>query len=186
MSDEPEGGGGWGNPPRGTQFKPGQSGNPKGRPRGKREKRRYDVVFDQLVIIRENGIERRVPADEAFLRHLVSKGLVGGGVMARAALAAFQNRPHQTNAVQRTIVYDVYADPGELRASAEKLQIAMLLDPFRPTARLVLEAWAVEAALARLGDRELTVEEQLVVASATRNPHKVRWPAWWTVGKTRT
>jgi hypothetical protein len=46
---------------------------------------------------------------------------------------------------------------------------------------MALEPWIVEAALDRLGDRRLTVEEQEVVVRATRTPWKVKWPDWWTV-----
>ena len=45
----------------------------------------------------------------------------------------------------------------------------------------VLERWLVEAALVRLGDRRLTLEEQRVVVQATRTPSRVRWPDWWQV-----
>ena len=59
--------------------------------------------------------------------------------------------------------------------------MARKLDRYRDTARMVLEPWIVEAALARLGDRRLTVEEQETVVGATRTPWKVRWPDWWEV-----
>ena len=55
------------------------------------------------------------------------------------------------------------------------------LDRYRETARMVLEPWLVEAALARLGERRLTLEEQRSVVDATRTPAKVRWPDWWEV-----
>lgn len=57
--------------------------------------------------------------------------------------------------------------------------MARKLDPYRPSARMMLEPWIVEAALARLGDRRLSREEQEIVLAATRTPHKVRWPDWW-------
>ena len=57
--------------------------------------------------------------------------------------------------------------------------MARKLDPYRPTARMMLEPWIVEAALKRLGDRRLSREEQQIVLAATRTPHKVTWPAWW-------
>ena len=59
--------------------------------------------------------------------------------------------------------------------------MARKLDRYRETARMALEPWIVEAALARLGSRRLTVEEQVTVVRATRTPRKVRWPDWWTV-----
>ena len=47
--------------------------------------------------------------------------------------------------------------------------------------RWQLNPWIVEAALARLGDRRLTQGEQREVWQATRTPHKVQWPHWWSV-----
>jgi hypothetical protein len=44
---------------------------------------------------------------------------------------------------------------------------------------MALEPWIVEAALARLGERRLTRDEQRVVERATRTPQKVSWPKWW-------
>jgi hypothetical protein len=53
------------------------------------------------------------------------------------------------------------------------------LDPYRETARMTLEPWLVEAALARLG-RKLNPAEQRIIVNATRTPRKVRWPEWWS------
>jgi hypothetical protein len=175
---------GKGRPPIATRFKPGQSGNPKGRPQGKRPARPYDAVFDQIVTIRENGEERQVRTDEAFLLHITTKGLAGGGAIARAALNALRNQPKRglgDGEKPKLMVYCVYAEPGDLKYMLETLHMAILLDPYRPSAHLALETWVVEEALGRLGDRQLTVEEQRIVVAATRKPHKVRWPSWWTV-----
>lgn len=46
--------------------------------------------------------------------------------------------------------------------------------------RWEINPWIVEAALDRLGDRQLTIEEQRDVYANTRTPHKVSWPEWWT------
>jgi hypothetical protein len=51
----------------------------------------------------------------------------------------------------------------------------------RPDQYVRLEPWIVEAALARLAEKQLTPEEQEVVLKATRTPAKVRWPDWWAV-----
>jgi hypothetical protein len=53
------------------------------------------------------------------------------------------------------------------------------LDPYRETARIALEPWLVEAALARLS-QPLSPADQRIVVKATRTPHKVRWPEWWS------
>ena len=79
---------GYRNPPLASRFRKGQSGNPKGRPRGRRRELPYEAVLGQEVIIRENGRERRVTAAEAFLLQLIKHGLDGDTAAARAAIAA--------------------------------------------------------------------------------------------------
>ena len=59
------------------------------------------------------------------------------------------------------------------------LRMAKKLDPYRETARMVLEPWLVEAALVQLGDK-LSPAEQRIIVKATRTPHKVKWPDWWS------
>jgi len=61
----------------------------------------------------------------------------------------------------------------------ESLRMARKLDRYRETAKMMLEPWVVEMALKRLGNRRLSVEQQMEVTRVTRTPEKVRWPRWW-------
>ena len=81
---------GYRRPPASTRFRKGQSGNPRGRPRGRRNEPPYEAVLGQMVTIREDGVERRVTAAEAFLLHVTKRGLEGDGAAARAAMAAIE------------------------------------------------------------------------------------------------
>lgn len=74
-----------------------------------------------------------------------------------------------------------FVAPGSVKRALEPLRMAVKLDRYRPTARMALEPWLVEAALSRLGERRLSRDEQDEVVRATRMPGKVRWPAWWQV-----
>jgi hypothetical protein len=69
---------GYGHPPRHTQFKKGQSGNPAGRPRGAKSlKRTVEELLTKKIQISESGKTRRVPVFEAMLLRQISMALNG-------------------------------------------------------------------------------------------------------------
>ena len=171
---------GYRNPPLASRFRKGQSGNHKGRPRGRRRELPYEAVLGQEVIIRENGRERRVTAAEAFLLQLTKLGLDGDSAAARAAIAAIGDIRDTDFSDLLEIILSI-VDPGSVSTAVECLRIGTKLDRYRETARMMLEPWIVEAALARLGEKHLTPKEQEIVLNATRTPTKVRWPDWWVV-----
>ena len=174
---------GYRNPPLGSRFRKGQSGNPRGRPRGRRRELPYEAVLGQKVIIRENGRERRVTAAEAFLLQLIKRGLDGDSAAARAAIAAIGDIRGADVSVDYgpTGIVVTFVSPGSVNTAVECLRIGTKLDRFRETARMMLEPWMVEAALARFAEKRLTPEQQEIVLKATRTPAKVRWPDWWIV-----
>jgi Family of unknown function (DUF5681) len=69
---------GFGKPPRPTRFKPGQSGNPNGRPRGAKN---FAIAIgqelDSRVTVTENGRRRRISKREVIAKHLVNKAASG-------------------------------------------------------------------------------------------------------------
>ena len=69
---------GYKQPPRDTQFKPGKSGNPKGRPRAsKNMKSVLKKVLEERLPIRENGKSRKRSKGDVMLRRLVHLGIEG-------------------------------------------------------------------------------------------------------------
>jgi hypothetical protein len=178
VTDKDEGVG-YGKPPRESRFRKGQSGNPKGRPKGRRRGIPHDVVLGQKVVIREGEAERTVTAAEAFLLYLIKRGIEGDAAaakLAREAIAVGQRFRTAKGGPDTIIVSWGSSSPNE---ALEALKMATRLDRFRPSARMTLEPWLVEAALARLGDRRLTPEQQATIVKAMRIPHKVHWPDWW-------
>ena len=76
--DEPAEKVGPGRPPRHTRFKPGQSGNPKGRPKG--SKNFATILQQQLtkkVTITVDGKPRRVTVQEVIARRLATDSMKG-------------------------------------------------------------------------------------------------------------
>src|SRR3954454_22777450 len=65
---------GFGKPPRSTQFRPGQSGNSAGRPRGAKN---FHTALEQelrsRVTVTENGRRKRISKREVIAKHLVNK-----------------------------------------------------------------------------------------------------------------
>jgi len=79
---------GYGRPPSPSRFKPGQSGNPRGRPKGTRNL--LSDLRDELaekIRIREGGKELRVSKQRAFVKILVAAA-VKGDPRATTALVA--------------------------------------------------------------------------------------------------
>jgi hypothetical protein len=67
-------------------------------------------------------------------------------------------------------------------AILDKLDLARLKYPTdEKRVRWDINPWIVELALARLGERKLSLADQREVFANTRTPDKVRWPEWWAV-----
>lgn len=69
---------GYGKPPKHTQFKPGESGNPWGRP--KRSKTITALLKEELeakISVTENGVKKTMTKREAIARQVVNGGLKG-------------------------------------------------------------------------------------------------------------
>jgi len=69
---------GYGKPPRAHQFKPGKSGNPKGRPKGaKSEETLLRELLQQKISLNERGKTRRITVLEGILRRIAEDCLKG-------------------------------------------------------------------------------------------------------------
>jgi Family of unknown function (DUF5681) len=170
---------GYRRPPGKTRFTKGRSGNPAGRPRGRRREAPYEAVLGRMVTIREDGIERQVTAAEAFLLQQVKRGMEGDSAAARASLDTLEVARERYSPSGISEIVRIIVTPGSVTGALEVLRMAKKFDPYSETARMALEPWLVEAALARLS-QPLSAADQRTIVNATRTPHKVRWPEWWS------
>ncbi len=91
-NDREEDGVGYKRPPKHKQFLPGQSGNPHGRRKSVRNFK-SDLVDElrEQIPIRENGRERRISKQRAFIKALVAAA-IKGDMRATTALVSFCTR----------------------------------------------------------------------------------------------
>jgi len=65
---------GYGKPPRHTRFKKGQSGNPRGRPKGSKNLTTLlTEALNEPVIVVENGGRRKITMRQAIIKQLVNR-----------------------------------------------------------------------------------------------------------------
>ena len=69
---------GYGKPPKKTRFKPGESGNPKGRIKGVKNLK-TDLVEElkETLIVNESGKRRRVSKQRAMVKSLMARAVKG-------------------------------------------------------------------------------------------------------------
>jgi hypothetical protein len=71
---------GYGRPPKATRFKPGQSGNPRGRPKGAKSiPALLEGELNRKLRVREGNRERMLTKRELLIRRLVANGVQKGG-----------------------------------------------------------------------------------------------------------
>lgn len=109
---------GYGHPPRAHQFKSGQSGNPKGRPKG--VKNEATILYELLhrkIPIREGGRTRKITVLEAILLRFTEDSLKGN-----TKSAAFLLNRHGTLLSGEPQRPDISEDDQEiLEAFAQRL-----------------------------------------------------------------
>ena len=115
---------GYGRPPKATQFKPGQSGNRKGRPKGAQNLTTLlEKELNSLVPVTENGRRKNVSKKKVMTKQLVNKAAAGD---LKAAAMVFS----QTGS-SAPIVPTVAADSQASLAREDKLVLDNFLERWR-------------------------------------------------------
>ena len=102
---------GHGKPPVATRFAKGQSGNPSGRPRGRRNlATTLLTVLNEPVWVNENGRRRRITKLEATFKQIVNRAAGGEVAATRVLLQLFPSLEKQLAAPPEE-GHDPAADP---------------------------------------------------------------------------
>lgn len=85
---------GYKHPPKEYQFKPGQSGNPKGRPKVEKKDFYTDLVeeLQKPITITENGERKTLTRQQALIKQLVSSALSGNSVALQKLLISLMSK----------------------------------------------------------------------------------------------
>lgn len=172
------------------RFKPGKSGNPKGRPKKVVEPRTsaFDVVIDRTLTITRNGQPREVTMEEALQHRTYQDAIAGKRMAQREVLKWIRKREawiaeHRATKASRPIEIKQSPDPMNALDALFILGIATRDDdpskygPNDIYRRALLEPWAVQAALDRLRSATpLTDEERAKILRSTRDNSALRWP----------
>lgn len=173
-------------PPVSTRSRKGRSGNPRGRPRKppKPTPSAFDVVIERTLTITQDGRPREVMLEEALQHKTYQDAITGNRAARREVLKMIAKRekaitkrappPKPVEALVET------KDPTNADEALLILGIACR-DPRRsehPAERewLLLEPWAVEAALSRRAARRMDRREIVAARHCTRGADTLRWP----------
>jgi hypothetical protein len=172
--------------PASTRFVKGRSGNPKGRPRNARARSdsAFDIVMDRTVEVVRDGVARALSVEEALQWRTYQDAVAGDRSARREVLRMIVKREKAMApvAAPRQRLESVFerGDPANADAALLILGIATI-DPARAATgdkpedrHLLLEPWAVEAALSRWSALRLTQDEVTRIRKSTRDADAVR------------
>lgn len=119
-------GGGYGRPPLETRFRPGQSGNLKGRPKGSKNLATLvRQALNEKVTIQQGGRPKRVTKSEVIAKQLVNQAAAKDWTALRLLLGFYQmfgDEPPAASADQSPLADSDRAILERLKARLNKLQ----------------------------------------------------------------
>jgi hypothetical protein len=171
-----------------TRFPKGQSGNPRGRPRKQTvvQASAFDIVIDRTLTIIQDGKPREVTVEEALQHKTYQDAIAGNRAARREVLKMIAKREQALAAKASAVPVKLFQfcrespDPSNADEAMLILGICRRDPRGAETAvgreRLLLEPWAVEAALGRRAARKLNQRDIDDAKRCTDDADSVRWP----------
>ena len=169
-------------------FPKGRSGNRRGRPRGSRAPKSsaFEVLVDKTLTVTDHLGTREITIEEGLQQRTYQDALAGKRMAMREVVKWIIKREawfakHAPKASRPEITRHISPDPDNADAALLLLGIAAH-NPKRAEfgknrAQLLLEPWAVQAALhRRRGGQRLTDRERDEIRRCTHDPDSLRWP----------
>jgi Family of unknown function (DUF5681) len=169
-------------------FSKGSSPNPGGRPAASPapQSSAFEVLVEKTLTVTDRTGTREITIEEALQRQTYERALNGDRMAARDVLKWITKRDawlakNGPKASSPAITLRISPDPDNADAALLLLGIAAP-NPARAEfgedrAQLLLEPWAVQAALQRRrGGQRLTDDERDWIRRRTRDPDSLRWP----------
>ena len=169
-------------------FSKGRSGNPSGRPKNSRASREsaFDIVLGKTLTVPHHGGTREITVEEAIQQRTYRDAIAGKGMAIReVAKWIMKNEAWLAEHAPETRWPEIkrYISPDPDNADAALLLLGIAAhnttraDVGGDRAQLLLEPWAVQAALRRRrGGSRLTDREREEIRRCSRDPENLRWP----------
>ena len=169
---------------RSTRFKPGQSGNPKGRPRKAKATQRqsaFEELRQRRITVRMEGVDRELTVDEALLQRTLEDAFAGGRMATRIILKTIEE--HEAAQAPEHRRFQMLFECKSPQTVDEALIILGIASEVpdetqpAPVAVLKLEPWAVTSGLARRKSCQLSERALADLKAHTRHASDVTWPS---------
>lgn len=169
----------------GRRFTKGQSGNPAGRPKKRRPNvSAFGIIFDKRLTVTQGGQQRELTIDEALELQTYQAALKGSRMAVRKVLKMIEKREaaleKKSKPQQPAVTVSQHHSSDNANEALKALGI-IGDDPGFGGRRLMVHAWATQAALGKLGRKKIDPEDIKNIKFFTFQSGTLRWPPGWVL-----